>query len=394
MRVLAFAVAAVAAVASARATATLTAPTLDLDFAGFKRKFGKRYASPEEHGQRQAVFYANVAELRAMGDPTLGITEFTDMTDEEFAARWLGKVADARPPSAPRFYDGTSCPACKRFPELRNVTAAADAFDWTDHGAVTNVKTQNCGDCYAFSAAADIEGSYFLAGNALTPVNISQSTFASFERAAECISRRYGPDSHSCAFPLHFHDRSMSVEQIDDCCFEDMSILDCAGCAGGEPHEVFTWLQTKVAGMCSDAAYPYTVPKRQPHPSACQRGLITKADVTARVTGWYFVSQGAASESNITAALPKIGPVSIGMDALHAKMKQYTGGIAQPVCAKGSVLNHALLLVGYGTENGVDYWKVKNSWGTGWGEDGYYRVVRGKNACGIAEDVTHSEVAR
>lgn len=47
-----------------------------------------------------------------------------------------------------------------------------------------------------------------------------------------------------------------------------------------------------------------------------------------------------------------------------------------------------MLIVGYGVEDGVEYWIIKNSWAIMWGERGYYRLVKGKNACGIADDVT------
>jgi len=53
-------------------------------------------------------------------------------------------------------------------------------------------------------------------------------------------------------------------------------------------------------------------------------------------------------------------------------------------------LDHSVLVVGYGKDEGMAYWTVKNTWGTEWGEDGYYRIVRGVNHCGIANFVTHS----
>jgi hypothetical protein len=109
------------------------------------------------------------------------------------------------------------------------------------------------------------------------------------------------------------------------------------------------------------------VPVKQPHPGTCQRSVLTNSSFAARIRRWYWVSHGAGGETNITASLPKVGPVNIGIDATDAGMKSYTGGIAKPVCSATPKLDHAVLIVGYGTENGVDYWKIKNCWGTDWG---------------------------
>ena len=59
----------------------------------------------------------------------------------------------------------------------------------------------------------------------------------------------------------------------------------------------------------------------------------------------------------------------------------YKGGVFS-ACTK-LVMNHAMTVVGYGTENGVDYWLVKNSWGTDWGEGGFMKIKRGVNMCGL-----------
>jgi len=82
----------------------------------------------------------------------------------------------------------------------------------------------------------------------------------------------------------------------------------------------------------------------------------------------------------------QLGPVSVGVDASDHAFKFYKSGIIKKRC--GTSIDHAVLLVGYGTDNGVDYWLVKNSWTATWGEDGYFRVLRDMGAkdegmCGI-----------
>lgn len=81
-----------------------------------------------------------------------------------------------------------------------------------------------------------------------------------------------------------------------------------------------------------------------------------------------------------------LGPVSVGVDASGFAFKFYNKGIISRFC--GTSIDHAVLLVGYGTEKGTDYWLVKNSWSKTWGEDGYFRVKRDMNKqdegiCGI-----------
>merc|ERR1711964_590240 len=95
-------------------------------------------------------------------------------------------------------------------------------------------------------------------------------------------------------------------------------------------------------------------------------------------------------EADILTQLPQVGPITIGINAGH--MQDYNKGVDNPfICRSGEgALDHAVLVVGYGTDNGVDYWKIKNSWAADWGENGYYRIVRGENKCGVAMDAVHS----
>ena len=114
-------------------------------------------------------------------------------------------------------------------------------------------------------------------------------------------------------------------------------------------------------------------------------------------------------------ALLKNGPISItlnanGMDFYHHGVVGCAGLGSGANCSTGAIdngapcdpanLDHAVLLVGYGSQNSsafdsslqdeIPYWVVKNSWGTDWGEHGYYRVVRGVNHCGIANFAVHA----
>jgi cathepsin X len=99
-----------------------------------------------------------------------------------------------------------------------------------------------------------------------------------------------------------------------------------------------------------------------------------------------FVDQYATvlGVTNIMAEIYSRGPVAAGIDA--TALHNYTGGIL--MATTPAHINHIVSLVGYGTDNGVDYWIGRNSWGVYWGEQGWFRLVRGKNALGIEQMVS------
>merc|ERR1712226_1203039 len=99
------------------------------------------------------------------------------------------------------------------------------------------------------------------------------------------------------------------------------------------------------------------------------------------------------NEAKLQEAVANVGPISVAIDASHYSFQLYSGGVYYEPRCSSSRLDHAVLTIGYGTMSGEDYWLVKNSWGTGWGDNGYINMSRNRNNnCGIASDAGHAVV--
>jgi len=169
----------------------------------------------------------------------------------------------------------------------------------------------------------------------------------------------------------------------------EQNILDCdkggGKCQGGSMEQAFGWVQKN--GICTEIADPYKCQDQSSTTctgSTCSAssGSCTKVLEPGDVTGSTEVPQ---TEGGLEAAVTK-QPVSVAIEADKAVFQHYTGGIlSNEAC--GETLDHGVLVVGYGTDSGQKYWKVKNSWGTMHGEAGYWRIERGSaqegGECGI-----------
>jgi len=204
-----------------------------------------------------------------------------------------------------------------------------DSVNWVEKGAVTPVKNQGqCGSCWSFSTTGALEGAYYIAHGTLESFSEQQ--------LVDCDNRKNGG--------------------------KDM------GCNGGLMDNAFSWIE-KNGGLCSEDSYPYTSGTTT-SPGTCTTScsIVDGSDITK------FADVAANSDTAMMAALAQ-QPVSIAIEADQKDFQLYKSGVFTGGC--GTNLDHGVLAVGYGSLDGVDYYLVKNSWGTTWGSSGYIMLGRG-----------------
>ena len=150
-------------------------------------------------------------------------------------------------------------------------------------------------------------------------------------------------------------------------------------------------------GYVPDSAYTYMAPDSSSKDSgtpSCDKPTIMMGQqmhFAAAINGWQMVAMGAAYEDLLQFSMLRNGPIAVAMnsDGMDFYVKGIMGSSDESHCDAGTLDINALL-VAYGKEDGNPYWVLKHSWGTKWGEDGYFRVYRGVNHCGVANFATHS----
>lgn len=224
-------------------------------------------------------------------------------------------------------------PNRKRWPKKIQPTGVkAGSIDWRTIGGVTPVKDQGqCGSCWAFSATQAAETGYYKATGDL---------------------------------------KVLSPQQTVSCDRSDLA------CNGGDTSTAYEYMEN-AGGVERESDYPYV------SGDTGVRGTCRaeSSEFAVKVTNFHTISDSEFGETDMYTEIQN-SPMSICVDASSWQM--YMGGVVDSTTC-GTSLDHCVHLVGMKAD---DFWIVKNSWNTDWGEDGYIRVATGQNACGIAEEAT------
>jgi len=315
-------------------------------FGKWASTFDRKYSSDTEKATRMSIWIDNNSyiELHNNKDPkpsyTLGHNHLSDLTLDEFHQyNHLGKYSARQDEDHKISLDDeerSNIDDVATTKRRLNGKKLPKSVDWVKHGAVTSVKDQGqCGDCWAFSTVAAIEGERFLKTKKL---------------------------------------ESLSTQQLTDCDF----ILD-NGCHGGLPARAFIFLETQ-DGLCSKKDYPFVGQSIRPI-SCLMHSNKCKVVKNSKVKSWKWVNK---DEHSLKEAIAH-QPVSVGINASLRDFHLYKDGVYDPVGCSGPD-DHAVLAVGYGTESNKEYWLLKNSWSEKWGEKGYMKMsIPNKNLSDVGQ---------
>lgn len=313
----------------------------DAAWKDFKVRFGKFYSTDVEELTRYSIFreHLNFVEKHNSNSNQsfhIGVNNFSDLTHSEFMQRHGGcyKIPEEAiiDNSTVRSTGSTYLPALNA-----NIPAS---IDWRTLGAVTPIKNQGqCGSCWAFSTSGSLEGQTFRKTGKLVQI---------------------------------------SEQNLVDCA------RNCFACRGCWMDTAFQYIRDN-RGIDSEQGYPYYARPL----GYCYYNINYKV---AEDTG--FVDLPSGDEQALMTAVATIGPISVAIDATKPSFMSYRSGVyIEPYCGNTlRALDHAVLVVGYGHDeiSGLDYWLVKNSWGTYWGEQGYIRMARNRNnQCGVATKASY-----
>ncbi|TVU09732.1 hypothetical protein EJB05_43225 [Eragrostis curvula] len=332
-----------------------------LRFARFAVRHGKSYESVEEVQRRFRIFSESLELVRSTNRRGLPYRLGINRTD--LLSAQSGPTASA----LCGFSHVSRCGYCAGFADMsweefratrlgaaQNCSATLagnhrmldtnklpETKDWREDGIVSPVKNQgHCGSCWTFSTTGALEAAY------------TQAT----------------------GKPI-----SLSEQQLVDCAGRYNNF----GCNGGLPSQAFEYIKYN-GGLDTEEAYPYKG----------VNGICHYKPENAGVKVLDSVNITLGAEDELKNAVGLVRPVSVAFEVINGFRLYKSGVFTSDHCGTSPMdVNHAVLAVGYGVENGVPYWLIKNSWGADWGDNGYFKMEMGKNMCGVATCASYPIVA-
>lgn len=306
-------------------------PTLDHHWELWKKAYEKQYNNEIEQRWRRLIWEKNLRFVTLHNlEASMGLHSYE---------LGMNHLADMTSEEVTSMLTGFRVPDHQPINSssyVRTWSPLPDTVDWREKGCVTDVKNQgSCGSCWAFSAAGVLEGQLKLKKGIL---------------------------------------ESLSPQNLVDC----SGSFGNYGCKGGLPVLAFKYV-IENKGIDSDIAYPYTAKD-----GSCKYDPSRKAATSTSA------KQLPSSEAVLQEAVASVGPISVAIDASRPSFFLYKQGVYNdPSCSQE--VNHAVLAVGYGTLNGQDYWLLKNSWSTSFGDQGYILLARNQgNLCGISSYASYA----
>ncbi|KAK7487879.1 hypothetical protein BaRGS_00020926 [Batillaria attramentaria] len=319
--------------------ALLLATALSLDYEAewseFKKVYRKSYA-PKEEPIRRAIWEANLNLIQ----------QHNLEADRGVHSYWLGmnQLGDMTAEEVTETMNGLKVDPNRKpgetFMPPSNMGPEPKKVDWRTKGYVTPVKNQErCGSCWAFSATGSLEGQHF-------------------KKTGKLVS--------------------LSEQNLVDCSQKEGN----HGCGGGLMDYAFRYIEIN-NGIDTEESYPYIGKS-----GLCR---FLPQDVGATDVGYVDIKR--FNEKALQKAVATVGPISIGIDASRPTFHLYKTGVYYDPKCNSTRLDHGVLAVGYGEENGEKYWLVKNSWGEEWGMQGYIKMAKDRdNACGVATQASYPRV--
>jgi cathepsin L len=303
----------------------------------FKASHGKAYSSVAEETKRRKVFVENLLTVMqsnlefdlGLKSYKLGVNTFADLTNDEYQAKMgLKKKQPAKPTG------GEVLKVSKR-----SIDELPQNIDWrtaSNPARVGPVQDQGqCGSCWAFSTIASVEGVVSKASNEFV---------------------------------------KLSEQELVDC---DRT-FNSQGCNGGNMVDGFNYVIS--SGISRSESYPKYEAKDN---SSCRVDNAAPKTPKKFISNYVEIPQGDAE--GLRYALATVGPVSVAIDAGSPFFQFYESGVYDDIFCSADQLNLGVVAVGYDTTSEGSFWIVRNSWSSNWGENGYIRMARGRNLCGINE---------